>query len=230
MSGIKKFATKAKAETKVNRAAKNKWTKGAKQRSRAKKAKQKLSISTKPTEVRTLKKSARAKLREVQALYQNSRPWIGDPSWKYMPVVYPKAGFLGLPQELRQRILELTLDKEKVRQASHREIGSWIGTLCIIKPIIRMEMDYVANVWKHEKREQVRAAEARRVAKEKAKMEQFEAQYGKPIQLNRKKPRVIKVGVKKKRTQREQKCWYCEQRHFHSDPVCPPAREDAQRW
>jgi hypothetical protein len=50
-------------------------------------------------------------------------------------------------------------------------------------------------------------------------------------QLKRKKGEAINVEPREsKKMKKPSKCWYCTERHFGNDPVCPIARSDPEKW
>ncbi|KAJ4374781.1 hypothetical protein N0V83_001857 [Neocucurbitaria cava] len=57
------------------------------------------------TQLRTLKASERKKLERQREPLRQMMPWVHDPSYRSHERVYYRATFLGLPSELRQKIL-----------------------------------------------------------------------------------------------------------------------------
>lgn len=81
---------------------------------------------------------------------------------------------------------------------------------------------YVQRIWKTEKR----AADA----KDRLSIGALELPGpGVGVKHSKKKGRQVKARQTQKKV-RDQKCWYCERRHFSKDPVCPLARENPSEW
>ncbi|KAF1849132.1 uncharacterized protein K460DRAFT_85628 [Cucurbitaria berberidis CBS 394.84] len=74
--------------------------------------------------LRTLKTSARKGIARERALKLQILPWLRDPAWRLEGCAYPgRATLLGLPPELRQRILYETCSVPNLRdelEAEHR--------------------------------------------------------------------------------------------------------------
>ena len=72
-----------------------------------------------------------------------------DPYWRYQDCEYPRASLLGLPRELRQKILEKMIDARWMLVGlKMRVIKAWIGTLSGVCPLMRIDMTYVGQIWK----------------------------------------------------------------------------------
>lgn len=111
----------------------------------------KLHISTHAAKNRTLKRGARKALHKKNAPYLWISPWTKDPFFRYEPRVYPAASLLGLPAELRQKIVLLTSDPADLKGCTWGDFTDWAGNLSCLSPVLRLDMLYVRQVWLKEK-------------------------------------------------------------------------------
>jgi hypothetical protein len=233
----------------------------------------------KPFGVRTFKRSARKQIERERA----PSLWIfpGDGKKNLAVIrVNPPASFLGLPTELRQKILRMSYDVEELEQdlaalrsedkkeakrldwakamspnlisqmgkamlakfglRSHEGelvalLSRKISNFSSISLLIHRDMSYVAKQWqydlnKHLEHEHFRFQQPKaRVVP--ARFEWLFAPNVRPLAPLGKKSQVVKLkGHQSKKKIRPQKCWYCTERHFGDDPVCPMARHDPGKW
>jgi hypothetical protein len=233
----------------------------------------------KPFGLRTLKRSARKQIERERA----SSLWIfpGDDNRNLaVSRAHSPASLLGLPTELRQKILCMSLEIEELEQdmATIREedkkkakrldwaktmspillskmdkamlakfglrwheselvvlLSRKISAFSSISPLIHQEMPYVAKQWqfdleKHLNHEGFRIH--RPIAKViPARFEWLFAPNIGPLAPPGKKSQLVKLkGHQTKKKVRPKKCWYCTERHFGDDPVCPMARYDSGKW
>lgn len=191
-----------------------------------------LKISTCPAIIRTLRRGAREELHKNNARYKWILPWTRDIFYRYEPRIYPAASLLGLPSELRQKILLHTSSPDLFKKLHGKSLRRWVGLLSSVAPLIRLNMVYVKGVWDKQKTELDTAKAARETAQLSKKSKGLESLgIGKPAPYMTKAVVGSEMKIKrKKRRVRDQKCWYCEQRHNSADPICPPARENPGLW
>ena len=199
---------------------KNRRTMRARSRRKAKERKLRLQIDSSDPIYRKLRAPAYASLRkEKQAIYIH--PWMrNNPAFRLQERDYPRASLLGVPKEIRQKILAACLEGEwtpKVskgrgdlvpRSARVRGLNEKIAFLCCLSPVIRMDMEYVAAQKKKELAEgkPEKGAEGEMLSwfnrswrmDEDRKAKLFEAQ----------------LGRKGKGRHRGSKCWKCSERHL----------------
>ncbi|KAJ4290234.1 hypothetical protein N0V90_010449 [Kalmusia sp. IMI 367209] len=197
-------------------------------------------ISSEPPFRRTLRLSARSQLRK-EKLAAYIHPWVRDLAFRLQPTAYPRASLLGLPKEIRQQILLLSMPEmlgrkqseycqpffscpRAARSAKGKWLGKRIGELCVVSPVVRVDMAYVGGLWMKEL-----LGDTKREGQGKVKKEGKVASGW--VERGR-KGRVIEVQTKKKmyREMRAQKCWYCEERHPIGDPACPLERREPAKW
>jgi hypothetical protein len=115
------------------------------------------------------------------------------------------------------------------------QLGRRISILSRISPIIHQDMHYVAKKW-HVDLENHIEHDHLRIHQPKPKVipdgyEWLFAPDVGPLAPPRKKSQVVKLkGRQSRQKVRPQRCWYCTERHFGDDPVCPMARYDPKRW
>jgi hypothetical protein len=114
-------------------------------------------------------------------------------------------------------------------------LGRKISLLSCISPFIHQEMHYVGKRW-HIDLKKYLEHDHLRIHQPKPKVipAGFEWLFNPgvgPLALPKKKSQVVKLkGRQSKQKVRPWKCWYCTERHFGDDPVCPMARYDPKRW
>ncbi|KAF2134791.1 hypothetical protein P153DRAFT_362524 [Dothidotthia symphoricarpi CBS 119687] len=111
----------------------------AKKRRRTLANKSRLHITAHPHGLRTLKPSARKQLERDRAPGLWIYPWYLDPTRQPQARQYPHASLLGLPAELRQRVLyesfdvqDLRVDGRRWTEADRRDV-TWAGTTKTMK-------------------------------------------------------------------------------------------------
>jgi hypothetical protein len=222
-------------------------------------------------ELRTLKRSARKQLERERAQSLWIIPWLHHKSLGSGKQVHPQASLLGLPAELRQRIVyESYATEELLRNAkkfikgkgtqgerlrrltwadkAHRTssgkdstlyksqivadylvLGHKIGVLSQVSGLFYQDMKYVGRRWREDLKEYLDL---------QLQLEFGDDIFDLPSVLNmnvqswrRKKGEVIKAENRKPgKSARPPKCWYCTERHFDGDPVCPMARREPHKW
>jgi hypothetical protein len=110
-----------------------------------------------------------------------------------------------------------------------------ISEMCRVAPKFHQDMAYVAKRWHADLEEYVERNQLR-VDKPKVLVvpegyHRLHAPDVGPLGPNKKDSRVIKLNEQhSKKKIRPRKCWYCTERHFGDDPVCPMARIDPKGW
>jgi hypothetical protein len=149
---------------------------------------------------------------------------------------------------------------EEVREMGmieRAEIGKRIGLLSAVAPLIRYDMSFLTPFIKttrlrhdahlaglrlpanstyspdelatHLRQHALnKRAEASRLAQ--TTMQDMRARLAVPRSIINEKPIQWKVKKGKSKRKRSNKCWYCEERHHVTDPVCTPARRDGLAW
>ncbi|KAF9736829.1 hypothetical protein PMIN03_007248 [Paraphaeosphaeria minitans] len=184
-----------------------------------------LRIENEPMVRRTLRNPVRQALRkQTDANYIH--PWVREnPAYRYQPRKYPSASLLGLPREVRQRIMCMLYPLpesggqyagylEKSRRYERRTaLCSRIGELCCVSPVLYVDMQYVRTQWEEElrKEEQVRRNQLTKhgVVHRPAIVVGFTTRQG----LAKHHVINVKRGKKQSKRSRPPKCWYCEARH-----------------
>ncbi|KAF2788669.1 hypothetical protein K505DRAFT_105248 [Melanomma pulvis-pyrius CBS 109.77] len=192
----------------------------------------KLKISTCPDIVRTLRRGAREELHKNSAPYKWILPWTRDIFYRYEPRIYPAASLLGLPMELQQKILLNTSTPNLFEELRGKSLRRWVGILSSVAPLIRLNMVYVKGVWDKQMAELDTAKASQKTAQLSKNSECLKSLgFGTPAPYTTKAVVGSEVKIKRKQKRvRDQKCWYCEQRHHSADPLCPPARENPDLW
>jgi hypothetical protein len=114
-------------------------------------------------------------------------------------------------------------------------LGRMISLLSCVSPLIHQDMYYVGKRW-HIDLEKYLDHDHLRIHEPKPKVipAEFEWLFNPGVGLlapPKKKSQVVKLkGRLSKPKVRPRKCWYCTERHFGDDPVCPMARYDPKRW
>jgi hypothetical protein len=162
---------------------------------------------------------------------------LSDPAFKYQPwEVRPAGTFLGLPAELRQQILNETLDDDGMNTWDREKYGRHIGNLSCVAPLTRMDMVVVGGTWKRHKmaeEDKLRVMKDTKLAQAKSSRADILRRIQPPSEVRhllQKQAHVIKTERQKKMRTRDMRCWHCNRRHYSNDPVCPPARGDPQQW
>lgn len=197
-----------------------------------------LHISTLPPVVRTLRRSAREAPYKTANPYQWIQPWIRDPFYKYSWTQYPDAHLLGLPAELRQTILDMSLAPPPIHGVSRifraELLCRRIGELCSVAPAMRVDMAYVGQQWIKKYIDSNRSFDLSAHLVDLPKW--FKEKRAKLVLMQkgirRKKKIPVDEGenVKSGQKLRPKKCKHCCQRHPTGDPLCPLARQDPQLW
>lgn len=181
---------------------------------------------------RTLRASSRRHLQgQVDATIWTAS-WIKDPFFRYRPEeTHPEKSLLGLPSELRLAILNYTFDASDLKQSTCADIGRHIGNLSGVHPLIRLDMLYVGETWKRQKRN---SEEAGCALPERLKI--FHAVIGflhfaLPAQQRTVKSSIhAKPAPERPKRYRDPQCWYCKSRHRSHSKVCPMSVEDPTVW
>ncbi|KAF1915788.1 hypothetical protein BDU57DRAFT_573134 [Ampelomyces quisqualis] len=110
-----------------------------------------------------------------------------------------------------------------------------VGVLCRISPLIRQDMEYVCKLWQADLEELFDRDLAFRLYRPKypRDLEGMEWLRTRSIAAGshaEQKKNVIRGKEQGGKKKRPQKCWYCTERHYGIDPVCPMARQDPQKW
>jgi hypothetical protein len=181
-----------------------------------------LKIDNQPPYYRTLRAGPRKAIKK-EAAKKYIHPWIrNNPAFRLQDRDVPTASLLGLPKEVRQKILGLSLEEDIPcpeggfighslymdggRSTRMGQLCGKIGVLCGVSPVLRCDMEFVAKLKKEEL-----LAECEKREKEEMK-DRGVARLDQNLPLDRKrKGKVVKAKVSKKRPQR---CWKCEVRHF----------------
>lgn len=112
-----------------------------------------------------------------------------------------------------------------------------VGELSCVSPLVRQDMKYVRQLWDRDLKEH--RNRQFRFRFDGSKLRTFDAGYDwrlndeiKASAWTRKKGMEIEgLNHKKLREKyRPYKCWYCTERHWDGDPMCPMARRDPKRW
>jgi hypothetical protein len=111
-----------------------------------------------------------------------------------------------------------------------------VGILSCISNLSRQDMQYVKKKWEADLEEYVDRKLTSRIHTSKLKViaPGYEWLYAPELGLLAPKPkksqvvRAEKLQIRKK--VRPRKCWYCTERHFGDDPVCPMARYNPEKW
>ena len=183
-------------------------------------------INALPSYVRTLKKSRRTASHERKKPSQFIMPWVKDIKHRYQPRIVAAASLLGMPTEIRQRILLWTVDMVTMKAMTRQDMGEWIGVLSGVAPLIRMDLTYhVSEVWKREKTALERSAEEK-----SGGHPVLGADLEMSVHRTRKNGKELKHKGQKTKRRRDPKCWHCDRRHASKGPACPPAMEDPKKW
>ncbi|ORX98035.1 hypothetical protein BCR34DRAFT_607079 [Clohesyomyces aquaticus] len=173
-----------------------------------------------PTEPRTLRKSARGKIRRKKAAQNPIIPWAKERTWRYTTGNFARATLLAMPKEIRQQILLKTVLYDEMKEKGLGELAKWIMDLAVVSPVVRVDMEYLAEKWRKEWIEQnpvqpsVQNTSSRQLI---------------PSLKLRRSDRALMME-QKKIPKRPQHCHMCWHRHYGKDPICPPAREDPVAW
>jgi hypothetical protein len=188
----------------------------------------KLYISTHAATSHTLKRGARKALHKKNAPYLWISPWTKDPFFRYEPRVYPVASLLGLPAELRQKILLLTRDPVDLKGCTLGDLTDWAGNLSCVSPMLRLSMLYVRQVWLKEK---VTLESLQPIIKRTYGLEVLQdLNVGRSLRRDRCIRGFEMKARSRKKRRRDAKCWHCEERHISKNPTCPLARENPSLW
>jgi hypothetical protein len=206
-------------------------------RHRAQRKLRELSINN-LTVLRTLKPSVRKRLAKERApglwiLPKNTTSNIkqGGP--------YAHPSLLGLPAELRQKILLLSYDVNVMavhalqstergecdRKNVTKTLRERITQLCQVSPVLRTDMQYVGRAWQ-QKIEDFESSDVK-INKVKALMP---LPQGLTYSPHRQSGVVVKDREKSLHKNRSAKCWYCNERHARTGTGCPKATQNPQGW
>jgi hypothetical protein len=184
----------------------------------------KVKIDTRPSELRTLKQASRRQRRKERESFLG----VSHPHYRYKNRQQPKASLLGLPRELRQNILEKTIDEKKLVGHKLGKIKTWIGKLSGVCPLIRIDMTYVGQIWK------------KKAGQNAVAMKEDVFTWGRrnlypQVALPRERNSGAMTNRREKKWMRQSKrrprmCWHCMERHFRREVVCPPAGRDPKFW
>ncbi|KAF2014585.1 hypothetical protein BU24DRAFT_463364 [Aaosphaeria arxii CBS 175.79] len=177
-------------------------------------------IDTKPRDVRRLKKSVRRRDRAAREKSTPIMPWLREPEYKVgLMGEVRKASLLGLPTELRQKVLVETVVWGEFEWC----VKEWCGVLSCVAPLLRMDVQVVKKIWERE-REEVKRDEV-----EAGRTWWFEDDI-KPCGWSSGKKGRVSTAIVKKGKRRPHKCWRCEERHYLKEGQCPRAWRDPQKW
>lgn len=178
-----------------------------------------------PNVRRTLRKTAREALRK-QINARNVRPWVSEnPAYRLQDKEYPAASLLGLPKELRQKILYMRYplpenDEPAISYfAKGKRADRWrtlcerIGELCCVSPLLRMDMEYVGAQWKEELQKEEEAKKTDLFGWETFDLTALGERLASKRELAKQKVVKVRRGKKYSTRSRPPKCWYCEGRH-----------------
>jgi hypothetical protein len=110
-----------------------------------------------------------------------------------------------------------------------------VGTLCRTSPLIRQDMEYVCKRWQFELEKLLNRDLPFRLYKSKLPkilegMQWLHTPSVTAALRARHEENVINGKDRRGSTKRPQKCWYCTERHYGIDPVCPMARQSPENW
>ncbi|KAL1606291.1 hypothetical protein SLS60_003693 [Paraconiothyrium brasiliense] len=220
-------------------------------RKKLKARKMHLRIDANPDIRRTLRTTPRKAVRKAtDARYIH--PWIqNNAAFRLQECVRPTASLLGLPREIRQKILDLcsSFAEEDIPgtqiywsrwwSARWRMLRARIGELSCVSPVLRVDMAYVGAQWKKQLRLEEEEMRARKEELRRPNLRRHQA-HNTPYwrKLEREKGQVVEVKRRKKESKRKRspKCWYCVERHpkggniAFEDPVCPMERRAEAKW
>lgn len=227
-----------------------------------------------PVQLRTLKRSARKQLDKERAPSLWVLPWH-ESNQLGVGRVYPLASLLGLPSELRHKILYRSYRVEELKAEAKatyakkpgrakramasggqqrldcellakfnlttREgelvatLSTKVGILCRTSPLIRQDMEYICKWWQEDLEELLGRDLAFHLHRPKFPKvpEEMEWLHTPSIAVALRaegEGNVIKGKQRGGKRKRPQKCWYCTERHYGIDPVCPMVREDPNKW
>jgi hypothetical protein len=111
-----------------------------------------------------------------------------------------------------------------------------IGASSLVSPLVYKEVKYVCDRWKSDLDRHLERKTKIRLETPGLPVvaEGYEWLYAPNVALPQPKAikgQVIETGDKvPKRKVRPSKCWYCTERHQNSDPMCPMARSNPEKW
>jgi hypothetical protein len=112
-----------------------------------------------------------------------------------------------------------------------------VGILSCISILTRQDMHYVKKQWEADLEEYIDREPTFRIhtkPKPKVIAPGYEWLYAPdfgPLAPKPKKSQVVRAkNLKVQKKVRPRKCWYCTERHFGDDPVCPLARYNPEKW
>jgi hypothetical protein len=111
-----------------------------------------------------------------------------------------------------------------------------VGILCRVSPFLWRDMSYVTKRWQADLEKHIGRKQDFLI--HTLKCQTITGGYGwlyapdfGPLAPKTKKSQVVHVDQRQSQKKvRPRKCWYCTERHFGDDPVCPMARYDPKRW
>lgn len=185
-------------------------------------------------------------------------PWISEPTFRLgsgLGLPCPAASLLGLPAELRQKVLSSVLDVRalvettaksmaapKQRDSCAEAVGSVVASLSCVSPLVRCDMTHVRKVWRRQLDAVLVEAGSRGAggpAQRRAVQDEDEdktlavsagvGQWSKS-EGRRKGGLVLEAKEVAQCQGRRQKCWRCGERHGAGDEVCAMARRQPERW
>jgi hypothetical protein len=145
-------------------------------------------------------------------------PWLEDP---FHQRSYKPTEFMGLPPELRQKILLETIDDTDMDTCHRADIAQWIGVLSRVSKLTNLDMKYVGAQWMKQKPEADQHLTRNQAAA--PKFPSFDNVW-------RPHPTIKRGARYKKGRSYRNKCWYCSLRHDPREVICPPAREIPNAW
>lgn len=177
---------------------------------------------------RTLRLSARRHLNsQVNATFWIP-PWVKERTFRYDPCeLHPEKSFLGLPAELRQGILGHILDNTCLEGMTRQKIRLHIGKLCSLHPLIRLDMVYIENIWKTQKRKSEQQSSV--LPLPSVTLTPFIVK-GQPAEQQAATSIQATSIPERPKWHRDMQCWYCKARHHSYSKVCPMSVEKPSAW
>ncbi|KAF2823118.1 hypothetical protein CC86DRAFT_396585 [Ophiobolus disseminans] len=111
-------------------------------------------------------------------------------------------------------------------------LGRRIGSLSQVSPIFCDDMKYVSKLWQRDLERHLNHSLQLRL--DAPRIEGYDWLYAPNVaqpDSRQKEGHVIQAkSIGSGKRVRPPKCWYCTERHYNNDPVCPMARRDPKRW